>query len=162
MAGGNVSVVRRDRLYREDGKLDSAIVARDDFVGDVTALLENIQQSLHDEARARMNANIDRSVTDFAGVEAFFAKSGKYPGWVEVQWTKPTGVALKQVEERLKALKLTVRNAPRDAAAADGTCVFTGAPAVARILIGRAYRSDERRVGKECVSTGRSRGWPDH
>src|SRR3546814_20761811 len=60
MAGGNVSVVRRDRLYREDGKLDSAIVARDDFVGDVTALLENIQQSLHDEARARMNANIDR------------------------------------------------------------------------------------------------------
>src|SRR3546814_3729768 len=85
MAGGNVSVVRRDRLYREDGKLDSAIVARDDFVGDVTALLENIQQSLHDEARARMNANIDRSVTDFAGVEAFFAKSGKYPGWVEVQ-----------------------------------------------------------------------------
>src|SRR3546814_17576992 len=87
-----------------------------------------------------MNANIDRSVTDFAGVEAFFAKSGKYPGWVEVQWTKPTGVALKQVEERLKALKLTVRNAPRDAAAADGTCVFTGAPAAARLLIGRAYR----------------------
>src|SRR3546814_12209572 len=25
MAGGNVSVVRRDRLYRQDGKLDSAI-----------------------------------------------------------------------------------------------------------------------------------------
>src|SRR3546814_17702017 len=83
MAGGNVSVVRRDRLYREDGKLDSAIVASDDFVGDVTALLENIQQSLHDEARAWMNANIDRSDTDLAGVEALFAKSGKYPGWVE-------------------------------------------------------------------------------
>src|SRR3546814_10869308 len=132
-------VCSSDLLYREDGKLDSAIVARDDFVGDVTALLENIQQSLHDEARARMNANIDRSVTDFAGVEAFFAKSGKYPGWVEVQWTKPTGVAPKQVEERIKTLKLTVRNAPRDAAAAHGTCVFTGAPAVERILIGRAY-----------------------
>src|SRR3546814_18048309 len=24
------------------------------------------------------------------------------------------------------------------------------------------WRSEERRVGKECVSTGRSRGWPDH
>src|SRR3546814_13308938 len=90
-------VCSSDLLYREDGKLDSAIVARDDFVGDVTALLENIQQSLHDEARARMNANIDRSVTDFAGVEAFFAKSGK-------------------------------------------------------------YRSEERRVGEECVSTRRSEG----
>ena len=27
VAGGNVSVIRRDRLYREDGKLDSAVVA---------------------------------------------------------------------------------------------------------------------------------------
>src|SRR3546814_12094699 len=25
---------------------------------------------------------------------------------------------------------------------------------------GRRNRSEERRVGKECVSTGRSRGWP--
>src|SRR3546814_20061354 len=33
MAGGNVSVVRRDRLYREEGKLDSAHVARDDLIG---------------------------------------------------------------------------------------------------------------------------------
>src|SRR3546814_14207594 len=24
------------------------------------------------------------------------------------------------------------------------------------------FRSDERRVGKECVRTGRSRGWPYH
>ncbi|MCM8729421.1 proline--tRNA ligase [Hephaestia sp. GCM10023244] len=139
VAGGNVSVIRRDRLYRDDGKLDSAIVARDAFVGDAAGLLEGIQHGLHAEARARMDANIDRSITDFAGVEAFFAKSGKYPGWVEVQWARPTGAALKQVEERLKALKLTVRNAPRDAAEADGTCVFSGAPAVERILIGRAY-----------------------
>jgi len=33
MAGGNVSVIRRDRLYREDGKLDSQVVAKDDFLG---------------------------------------------------------------------------------------------------------------------------------
>src|SRR3546814_16374949 len=28
--------------------------------------------------------------------------------------------------------------------------------------IAAASRSEERRVGKECVSTCRSRGWPDH
>jgi prolyl-tRNA synthetase len=39
----------------------------------------------------------------------------------------------------LKALKLTIRNTPLDAAAADGACVFTGEPAVERILIGRSY-----------------------
>src|SRR3546814_11879006 len=28
--------------------------------------------------------------------------------------------------------------------------------------IGAGWRSEERRVGKECVSTGRSRWWPYH
>src|SRR3546814_17530320 len=30
------------------------------------------------------------------------------------------------------------------------------------LLIGLGIRSEERRVGKECVSTCRSRWWPDH
>ena len=61
------------------------------------------------------------------------------PGFVEVQWAKPTGAALEKVVERLKALKLTLRNVPMDAAAADGICVFTGEPAVERVLVGRSY-----------------------
>src|SRR3546814_16992656 len=32
----------------------------------------------------------------------------------------------------------------------------------ARLAFGGGYRSEERRVGKECVSTCRSRWWPDH
>src|SRR3546814_5355069 len=31
-----------------------------------------------------------------------------------------------------------------------------------RVISGNRNRSEERRVGKECVSTGRSRGWPNH
>ena len=62
----------------------------------------------------------------------------KNPGWVEVQWSKPTGAALDAVGERLKALKLTIRNAPMDAAAVDGACVFTGA-ARGRAGAGRAF-----------------------
>ena len=139
VAGGNVSVVRRDRLYREDGKLDSAIVARDAFLGDAVSTLEAIQASLHDQARARLDANITRDVTDFAGLEAFFEKGGKYPGWLEVSWSKPSGADLDKVTERLKALKLTFRNVPSGAAAAEGVCIFTGEPAVERILVARAY-----------------------
>jgi prolyl-tRNA synthetase len=139
VAGGNVSVIRRDRLYREDGKLDSQIVARAEFVGSAASLLEDIQRSIHAEARSRMHANIERGVADFAGVEAHFANGGKYPGWVEVEWARPSGAALDMVVEKLKALKLTIRNAPMDAAPADGACLFTGEPAVERVLIGRAY-----------------------
>ena len=138
MAGGNVSVIRRDRLYREDGKLDSVVMPRGDFEADAPALLAAIQQALHEQATARMQAAIVPAA-DFAAVEANFAEGQKNPGWVEVQWSRPTGAALDQVVERLKALKLTIRNAPGDQAPADGACVFTGAPAVERVLLARAY-----------------------
>ena len=138
MAGGNVSVIRRDRLYREDGKLDAAVMPRGNFEADAPALLAAIQQALHEQATARLKAAIVPA-SDFAAVEAHFADGVKNPGWVEVQWSRPTGPALDQVVERLKALKLTIRNAPADQAPADGACVFTGEPAVERVLLARAY-----------------------
>ena len=138
LAAGNVSVVRRDRLYNEAGKLDSAVIARDDFLSAAAAMLEDIQKSLHAQAKAFLHANIDRSITDIAGLKAYFGDNGK-AGWAEVQWSKPTGAALDQVVETLKAMKLTLRNVPLDAAEANGACIFTGAPAVERVLVGRAY-----------------------
>ena len=138
MAAGNVSVIRRDRLYREDGKLDSVATARDAFVGGAGAMLEEIQQALFTQARDRLHANITPAA-DWAAVEAHFAEGARNPGWREVQWSRPTGTALEAVVEKLKALKLTLRNAPMDQPAADGACVFTGAPAVERVLIGRSY-----------------------
>jgi len=138
VAGGNVSVIRRDRLYREDGKLDSAVIAKADFVGSVDRMLEDVQVGLHEEARARLHANI-APASDFAAIEAHFAEGRKNPGWLEVQWSKPTGAGLEAVVEKLKALKLTLRNAPMDQAAVDGACVFTGDEAVERVLVGRSY-----------------------
>ncbi|WP_294195762.1 proline--tRNA ligase [uncultured Sphingomonas sp.] len=138
MAAGNISVIRRDRLYREDGKLDSAIVARDGFAAGVAALLADIQRTLFDQAKARLDANITPA-NDWSQVEAHFAEGAKNPGWLEVQWSRPTGAALDAVVERLKALKLTLRNTPAGQAAADGACIFTGDAAVERVLVGRAY-----------------------
>jgi len=139
VSGGNVSVIRRDRLYRQDGKLDSQVLARDVFVTGAGSMLEDIQRAIHHEARARLEKNIERGVSDYAGLESFFAENVKYPGWVEVQWARPTGAELDAVVEKLKSLKLTIRNAPMDGAPAEGTCLFTGKPAVERVLIGRAY-----------------------
>ena len=138
MAAGNISVIRRDRLYRADGKLDSAIVARDGFAAGVAALLADIQRTLFDQAKARLDANITPA-NDWSQVEAHFAEGAKNPGWLEVQWSRPTGAALDAVVERLKALKLTLRNAPAGQAAADGACIFTSDAAVERVLVGRAY-----------------------
>jgi len=136
VAGGNVAVIRRDRLYKDDGKLNSAFIAKGDFVAEAIATLEDIQSSLHADARERLHSNIRRDVTD---LKAHFAGDEKFVGWVEVQWSRPTGAALEKIVEQLKALKLTMRNTPLDAAPTDGACFFTGDPAVERVLIGRTY-----------------------
>ena len=101
-------------------------------------ILADMQAALLTEAAERRDANITRGVTDFSEVEKHFAAS-RYPGWIEVQWSKPTGAALEKVVERLKEHKLTIRNVPMDAAPADGSCIFTGDPAVERILMAKAY-----------------------
>ncbi|QNE31711.1 proline--tRNA ligase [Sphingomonas sp. NBWT7] len=139
MAGGNVSVLRRDRLYRSDGKLDSRVVGRDGFVADVAAQLDGVQATLREEATARLKSNI-APVDDWAGVEAMFGDDARKPGWADVAWSKPTGAALDAVVERLKALKLTIRNAPMGQTGHPGApCIFTGEAAVERVLIGRSY-----------------------
>jgi prolyl-tRNA synthetase len=137
VADGKVAMLRRDRLYGENGKLATAFTPRSAFVAGAAALLEEIQSGLYTDAKARLDTNISRDVTDLAA--HFKGSEDKFSGWVEVQWSRPTGEALDKIVEQLKALKLTMRNAPVDAAAADGLCFFTGEKAVERVLIGRTY-----------------------
>ncbi len=136
VAGGNVAFLRRDQLHKDDGKLNSVFLSRVEFVDQIAGLLEEIQIGLFSEAKTRLSDNIRRDITDLT---THFKGEDKFAGWVEVQWSRPTGAALDKVVEQLKALKITIRNTPLDAAPADGTCFFTGEPAVERILIGRTY-----------------------
>jgi prolyl-tRNA synthetase len=139
MTEDKVAMIRRDALYQESGKLDTKFLAKAEFLPEIPALLEEIQTALHAEARERLDSNITRSIEHWSDVERFYKENKKYPGWLEVQWCKATGDELEAIEERLKKLKLTFRNIPVDAAATDGTCIFTGKPAVERIIIGKAY-----------------------
>ena len=137
LADGNVAVIRRDQLYQDNGKIASVLTVRDAFVTQAAAVLEEIQSALYSEAKARMDANIARDVTDLS--KHFKGSEDKVVGWAEVQWSRPTGAALDKIVERLKGLKLTIRNTPLDGAPADGPCFFTGGKAVERILVGRTY-----------------------
>jgi prolyl-tRNA synthetase len=139
VANGKVAMIRRDRLYKDDGKINTAFLEKAEFLAQVVGELTDIQASLYAEAKARLDANIRRDVTDLDGLAAHFTDSNKTAGWVEVQWSRPTGDALERIVEQLKALKLTMRNTPMDAAPVDGACFFTGEAAVERVLIGRTY-----------------------
>ncbi len=139
MVAGTVSLIRRDALYGDGGKLASAVVAREDFAAAVPGLLAAIQTGLLAEATARRDAAIS-VVSSWAELEAHF-KGGEddVQGWVSTAWSRPTGAALDDVVKRLKALKLTVRNTPMGDIAPTGKCLFTGDAAVERILVGRTY-----------------------
>jgi len=140
MAEGKLAVLRRDALWNPDnGKPAFTFPAQDAFVAQVGVLLEAIQSNLFEEARARRDANITRGLSEWHAVIEHFEHGGRYPGWVEVEWARPTGAALAAVVEKLKAAKLTIRNVPRDGDPARSVCIFTGQPAVERILIARAY-----------------------
>ena len=138
-AGGQVSVLRRDRLWREDAKVNFVGQSRQEFLSAATAELEDIQRALHAEATARRDAAIVRNIASFDALAAYFSEDNRYPGWVELGWSKPTGAALDEVATRLKALKLTIRNTPLGGAAASGICIFTGEPAVKQIYVARSY-----------------------
>ncbi|GIK47861.1 MAG: proline--tRNA ligase [Alphaproteobacteria bacterium] len=140
-ANGQVTFIKRNAL-REGEKIKSHTLARADFVAQARQLLEAMQAELFAEAKTRLEANIRADFETFADLERHYGtedKEGEFKGWVRVCWSRPTGAALEEVGERLKALKLTIRNAPLAQPAAFGKCVFTGAPAVEEILIARAY-----------------------
>jgi prolyl-tRNA synthetase len=140
MENGVVSLLRRDQLWdMETGKVAFAAPSREKLAADVATLLGAIQAGLLAEAQQRRDASIVRDLTSFDEVGIYFSDDRKFPGWVEVQWAKPTGAALEKVVEQLKALKLTIRNVPMNAPKPTGTCVFTGEPAVEWIYVAKAY-----------------------
>ena len=136
---GQISVLRRDRLWRADAKPDFQSMARDAFVAEAGTTLKAIQSALFAEARDRRDANIRRDIATLDELAAFYHEDAQFPGWVELSWSRPEGAALEAVDTKLKALKLTIRNTPLGGEAVSGTCPFTGEPAVERIYVARAY-----------------------
>jgi prolyl-tRNA synthetase len=139
-ANGQVSFVLRNAL-RDGEKIKTNALARDAFIAQAPALLEAAQKTLFEEARARLRANITDSVKTFADLQAYYSGDDdtSTKGWVRAAWSKPAGAALDRIGEQLKTLKLTIRNAPLEQPASFDKCLFTGAPGVQQILIGRAY-----------------------
>jgi prolyl-tRNA synthetase len=144
-AAGQVSFMRRDAL-RDGEKIASKSMPRDEFVVQVPALLAEIQAALFAEAKARLDGNIRTDITSFDALAEYFGAAADdeeegvaFKGWVRAPWSRPEGAALEAIDERLKALKLSLRNIPLDQTGAGGRCLFTGEPAVEEVLIARAY-----------------------
>jgi prolyl-tRNA synthetase len=143
-AGANVTYMRRDAL-RDGDKVVSHTRARAEFVAGAQALLDAIQAKLFAEAKTRLDDNIVSNIKTFDELAEYFGAAeadddgGAFKGWAYVAWSKPEGSELEVIADRLKALKLTIRNAPLNQKPVKGRCLFTGHPAREHVLIGRAY-----------------------
>jgi prolyl-tRNA synthetase len=144
-SGGNVTFMRRDRL-RDGDKVISHTLPRAAFVTEAPALLKEIQATLYSEAKARFDENIISNLKSFEELADYFGpggadddEGGAFKGWVRAPWSRPEGAALEAIVDRLKALKLTIRNAPLAQDGAAGKCLFTGETAREYVLIARAY-----------------------
>ena len=137
-AGDQVSVLRRDQLWTAAAKANFVAMKKGAFVERAVAELEGVQETLFTQARERRDAAIT-PIDSFEALAAFFAEDKRYPGWAQVVWSRPTGDELERVVQKLKALKLTIRNTPLGDAEVTGTCLFTDRPAVERIYVARSY-----------------------
>jgi prolyl-tRNA synthetase len=144
-AGSNVTFMRRDKL-RDGDKVISHTRPRAEFVAGAQALLDDIQAQLYAEAKARLDGNIVSNIKTFDDLAGYFGmaedddEGGVFKGWANVAWSKPEGAKLEAIADRLKTLKLTIRNAPlAQPSIAGAKCLFTGEPAKEFVLIGRAY-----------------------
>jgi prolyl-tRNA synthetase len=144
MAGGNVTFMRRDQL-RDGDKVRSHAMEKERFVAAAPQLLTEIQVRLYREAKTRLDSNIHAGVKNFAELSEYFGaagdddEGGEFKGWVRASWANPKGAALVEIEQKLKQLKLSIRNAPMGQTGSHGSCLFTGEKGVQEILIARAY-----------------------
>jgi prolyl-tRNA synthetase len=143
--GANVTFMRRDKL-RDGDKVVSHTKPRAEFVAAADALLEEIQANLFAEAKALIDGNIVSDLKSFDALAEYFGaaeaddEGGAFKGWALVPWAKPEGAKLEAIADRLKTLKLTIRNAPLLQPEMSGAkCVFSGDAAKEFVLIGRAY-----------------------
>lgn len=103
------------------------------------ALLDSIQKSYFDQAKAFRDANIRRDISNFEQFRAFFTPTNEdkpeiHGGSVLAKWSGDAEALAK-----LQDLKVTIRCLPLEQSGTQGTCVVTGRPATKDAIFAKAY-----------------------
>jgi prolyl-tRNA synthetase len=113
-------------------------VSRGDFVTNIGKLLADIQKSLFDRAlAARQEATV--RIDSLAEFEKYFTPKDEKNPEIHGGFAYCHFVDSQEMNETLKALKVTIRCIPVDAAEEPGKCIFTGQPSTRRAVFAKAY-----------------------
>ena len=123
LENGTVEIARRDLKTKET-------VPFEGLTERIKALLDDIQQTIYNKAKAFRHENTFR-------VDTFeqFQEQIEKGGFLLAHWdgTSETEEAIKE------ATKATIRCIPFDQEAEEGVCVFSGKPSKGRVVFARAY-----------------------
>lgn len=130
----SVMLARRDRSVK-----DKQSVPLQELVERVPMLLEEIQQTYFQQAKAYREAHIYRNVKTFEELKTFFTPKNEekpeiHGGFVLAKWCGDV-----ETEDLLKDLKITIRCLPLEQSGTEGTCVITGRPAHLDAIFAKSY-----------------------
>jgi prolyl-tRNA synthetase len=132
IADQKVSVARRDIA----GKPVST--ARNEFVGNVTQVLSEIQHGLFQRA-AKLREDASVRIDDLKEFEAFFTPKDEERPEIHGGFAYSHFIDSPEMDEKLKALKVTIRCIPLAGDDEPGRCIFTGRPSKQRGVFAKAY-----------------------
>jgi prolyl-tRNA synthetase len=129
-----VFVARRDRKHN-----DKTSMKREDFVGGIVNLLDEIQQNLLDRAAENLHAHSVK-IDDAASFYDYFTpKNSEKPeihgGFAHCHWCGSAGCEAGIKED----LSVTIRCAPFESEAEEGKCIRCGGPSHSRVIFAKAY-----------------------
>jgi prolyl-tRNA synthetase len=125
-------------VARRDSAEKGQSCPREKLSGQIGAMLDDIQHGLFERARKIRDAATVRidTLRDF---QAFFTPKNEERPEIHGGLAYAHFVESPDMDEKLKALKVTVRCVPLDAADEPGKCIFTGQPSPRRGLFAKAY-----------------------
>ncbi len=132
IAEGKVMVGRRDSAGKPEA------VARAEFVANIAKTLGEIQQALFDRA-ARLRQDATVRIDSLKEFEAFFTPEDEERPEIHGGLAYSHFVDSPEMDDKLKALKVTIRCIALDAQDEPGNCIFTGRPASRRGVFAKAY-----------------------
>lgn len=130
----SLAVARRDRPHKEKETL-----TLDAFKDKLAGLLQEIQDTYYNQAKAYLNSQIYCNITSFEELKAFFtSKNSERPeihgGFVLAKWSGEL-----ETEKMLEELKVTIRCLPVKQSGTQGKCILTGKPATLDAIFAKSY-----------------------
>jgi prolyl-tRNA synthetase len=128
----NVTVMHRDRLDDEPFS-----ISREEFIGQVSGILTQIQQHYFQDSQKFLEANTKKDIQNFDEFRAWFGEGEEDSGqgsFVLAKWSENPATL-----EKLSPLKVSIRCLPFQQSGTIGKCILSGAEAKADVIFARAY-----------------------